>query len=83
MTRTCEHLGISKRTGKCLKYNASQATVVQQHLLTSNHQGDIDNFKVLGYARNDFELLTKESLIITKLDPSLNKQTDSFKLQLF
>ena len=83
LTRTCEHLGISKRTGKCLKYNAAQATVVQQHLLTSSHQGDIDNFKVLGYARNDFELLIKESLIISKLDPSLNKQTESFRLQLF
>ena len=83
MTRTCEHLGISKRTGKSLKYNASQATVVQQHLVTSTHLGNIDNFKVIGYARNDFELLIKESLIISKLDPSLNKQVESFRLQLF
>ena len=83
MTRTCEHLGISKRTGKGLKYNASNATVVQQHLVNLNHQGSIDNFKVLGYAKNDFELLIKESLLITKLNPTLNKQVDCFKLQLF
>ena len=81
--RMCEHLGISSKTGKKLKYNASQATIVRQHLETCKHQGDFDNFKGLGFANNDFELLIKESLLITKLRPTLNKQTDSFKLVLF
>ena len=83
MIRTCEHLGVSKRTGKNLKYNASNATVVQQHLITNNHTGNFNNFDVIGYAKNDFQLLVKEALLIHKLNPSLNRQLDSFKLQLF
>ena len=83
MIRTCEHLGISKRTGKTLKYNASNATVVKQHLVTNNHTGSFNSFDVIGYAKNDFQLLIKESLLINKLSPSLNRQLDSFKMQLF
>ena len=81
--RMCEHLGISSKTGKNLKYNVSQATEVRKHLETHKHEGDFDNFKILGFAKNDFELLIKESLLITKLRPTLNKQNDSFKLLLF
>ena len=76
----CEHLGISNKTGKALKYNHNNATVVKQHLVESNHQGD---FEVIGRAKTDYQLLIKESLLITRLDPSLNKQIDSYKLQLF
>ena len=69
----CEHMGISHLTGKNLKYNNTQATNVRQHIHDLNHIGNFDNFKPLGYARNDFELLIKESLLITKLKPTLNK----------
>ena len=81
--RLCEHLGISNKTGKALKYNHNNATVVKQHLVESNHQGDFSNFEVIGRAKTDYQLLIKESLLITRLDPSLNKQIDSYKLQLF
>ena len=81
--RMCEHLGISSKTGKHLKYNESGATEVRKHSETLKHEGDFDNFKILGFARNDFELLIKESLLISKLRPTLNKQNDSFKLKLF
>ena len=81
--RMCEHLGISHLTGKNLKYNNKQVTNVRQHIHDMNHIGTFDNFKPLGYARNDFELLIKESLLITKLKPTLNKQIDKFKLELF
>ena len=56
---------------------------MRQHIHDINHIGTFDNFKPLGYARNDFELLIKESLLITKLKPTLNKQIDKFKLELF
>ena len=81
--RMCEHLGISSKTGKNLKYNSSQATVVREHLETLGHVGEFDCFKILGFAKNDFELLIKESLVITKMRPTLNRQCDSFKLLLF
>ena len=81
--RLCEHLGISNKTGKALKYNPNNATVVKQHLVESNHQGDFSNFEVIGRAKTDYQLLIKESLLIARLNPSLNKQIDSYKLQLF
>ena len=81
--RKCEHLGISPKTGNIRKYNATHATIVRQHIVNSKHHCDFDNFTVLGYANNDFELLIKESLLITKMRPSLNKQVDNFKLLLF
>ena len=79
----CEHLGISHLTGAGRKYVESLATKVRLHVEKSKHRGNFDDFKILGYTRNDFELLIKESLLITKLKPTLNKQTDNFKLELF
>ena len=81
--RMCEHLGLSHKTGKNLKYSEAHATVVRSHLEVTKHICDFDSFKIIGHARNDFELLIKESLLINKLKPSLNKQVDSFKLALF
>ena len=81
--RMCEHLGVSSKTGKKLKYNDSQASEVRKHLEAFKHEGDFDDFKILGFAKNDFELLIKETLVISKLRPTLNKQNDSFKLKLF
>ena len=81
--RMCEHLGTSYKTGKELKWNEANSTVVRNHLKNERHNGDFNNFKIVGFARNDFELLIKESLLINKLKPCLNKQVDSFQLLLF
>ena len=79
----CEHLGISHRTGKNLKYNSLSATAIRTHLEKTGHVGLYDNFQILSSAKNDFECLVKESLLIKKFDPELNKQIKSFKLELF
>lgn len=81
--RMCEHLGISHLTGKKLKYNYSNATAVREHIEKSGHIGNFDDFNILNSARNDFECLIKESLLIKKFDPELNKQIKSFQLELF
>jgi len=81
--RMCEHLGLSYITGKPRKYNAQTTTAVREHLRTSQHIADFDNFKILGNAKNDFRLQIKESLLIGKDQPLLNKQVKRFKLSLF
>jgi len=81
--RMCEHLGTSYKTGKELKWNEANSTVVRNHLKNEKHNCDFNNFKIVGFTRNDFELLIKESLLINKLKPCLNKQVDSFQLLLF
>ena len=81
--RACEHLGIGCKTGKTHKYNASNATVVRQHLYNTKHTSDIKSFKILSSAKNDFQLLLKESLLIASLTPQLNKQVKSYQLELF
>ena len=74
----CKHLGISHITGNNLKYNASHAKIVRQYPRNLKHDRHFDNFKILGFA-NNFELLIKESLIVTKFIPTLNIQIHNFR----
>ena len=83
MVRISEHLGISYKTGKATKYNDKQTTAVREHLRLCEHTSDVTNFKVLNHGSTDFELLIKESLLVGKEQPQLNKQVKSFKLSLF
>ena len=76
--RMCEHLGISHITGKPRKYNAKQTTAVKEHIRDSGHKGKPDDFKIISNAVTNFELLIKESLLIQKHNPKLNKQVKSF-----
>ena len=81
--RMCEHLGISYKTGKPMKYNPNSTTAVKEHLRESGHINNFDNFEILSFAKNDFECLIKESALIRKFKPKLNKQVKEFKLKLF
>ena len=83
LVRMSEHLGISYKTGKPRKYNNLQTTAVREHLRLCKHESDVNNFKIVSYANTDFELLIKESLLVTKEQPELNKQIKSFQLSLF
>ena len=48
-----------------------------QHHIQEGHEMDFDNVKILDRASNDLKLQYKEMLYIRKLNPSLNKQTNS------
>ena len=48
--RMCEHLGISYKTGKKLKYSEAHSTVVQNHIENKKHNCDFDCFKIVVYA---------------------------------
>ena len=81
MVRASEHMGVSALTGKVS--NLQQSTAVRDHLLFCFHQVSVDDFSILTMARNNFELELKESLLIHKDKPSLNKTTTSAPLYLF
>ena len=80
-TRAEEHMGIPNLTGKCLKFIKQSA--VSDHLLECNCSIDFDHFNILASDANRFRLLIKESLLIKRDQPRLNKTIKSLPLKLF
>ena len=80
-TRAAEHMGISNLTGKRLK--CVKQSAVSDHLLECNCSIDFDHFDILASDANKFRLLIKESLLIKRDQPQLNKTIKSFPLKRF
>ena len=80
-TRAAEHMRISNLTGKCLK--PVKQSAVSDHLLEYNCSIDFDHFDILASDANRFRLLIKESLVIKRDQPQLNKTIKSFPLKRF
>ena len=80
-TRAAEHMDISNLTGKRLK--CVKQSAVFDHLLECNCSIDFDHFDILASDANKFRLLIKESLLIKRDQPLLNKTIKSFPLKLF
>ena len=80
-TRAAEHMGISNLTGKHLKCVKHPA--VSDHLLECNCSTDFDHFDILASDANKSILLIKESLLIKRNQPQLNKTIKSFPLKPF
>ena len=78
--RSSEHIGISNLTGKRLECKPS---AVSDHLLLNNHDSDFNDFTILCRDNNGFRLLLKESILISRGSPALNKSTASIPLLLF
>ena len=74
-------MGVSNPTGKRLK-NMKDSTVLD-HLLQCNCTIDFDHFDVLATDASKFSLLVKESLLIKRDNPALNRTAKSFPLELF
>ena len=79
-TRTSEHMGTSNLTGKRIK-NA-KGSAISNHLLQCDSPIAFDNFGVLAPDSNKFKLLIKESLLVKRDKPVLNRTTKSFPLDL-
>ena len=79
--RAPEHMGISNLTGKRLK--SVKQSAVFDHLLECNCSIDFDHFDVLASDANKFRLLIKESLLMKRDEPQLNKTIKSFPVKLF
>ena len=80
--RTSEYMGVSVFTGKLT--NSQQSPVVHDHQLVCLHRSILDDFSsILATARSNFELELKESLLIHRGKPSLNKNVTSAPLYVF
>ena len=78
--RAGEHISTSPLTGKRV-YNKKSS--IKDHCLLSGHVCSFDDFTVLNYESHKFKRLIKESLLVAKDKPLLNKQVKSLKLELF
>ena len=74
-------MGISNLTGKRLKIVKQSA--ISGHLLQCNYTINFDHFDILAAESNKFKLLLKESLLIKRDKPILNRTIKSFPLELF
>ena len=79
--RWCQHLGISCFTGSPVVTSSDSA--ILDHLKKRKCNSDLNNFRVLTKESDSNKRLIKESILIKFYDYDLNKQVNSFKLELF
>ena len=77
--RASEHLGITPLTSKVVK--TPKKSIFD--MLLDGHKASFDNFSILLKESNPFKLQLKESLLISRDKPILNKNIYSFPLELF
>ena len=78
--RIGEHIGISPLTRKQVKPKNSS---IADHLLLCNHSASYGDFSILTLDNSKFLLELKESLLILRDKPSLNRNITSAPLYLF
>ena len=76
-----EHMGISGYTGKPL--SKPPFSSIREHHQSSGHPISPDDFSILSSCSSSFELLSRESLLISKLKPSLIASLSSVPLTLY
>ena len=76
--RSGEYIGVSPLTGK--KVKPINNSSVCDHLLHSNYLPSFDNFSIMAQENNKFLLEIKESLLIVRVKPSLNRNISSTSL---
>ena len=87
--KTCRHLSVRVGyhssalpvTGKKSKSKKSMA--VKDHMFFCDHIVSIDDFKILATSYSVFHVKVKESLLILRDEPILNKNRTSLPLYLF
>ena len=79
--RSGEHIGVSPLTGK--KVKPSNSSAISDHLFHCNLLHSFDNFSILAHENKNYLLEIKESLIIMRDKPSLNRNINSAPLYLF
>ena len=78
--RSSEQIGISHLIGKRVECKPS---AISDEFLLHNHDNNFNDFIVLCRDINGFRLLIKESILISRAFPVLNKKTASIPLLLF
>ena len=78
--RSREHIGISPLTFRKVKPSIESA--IRDHLLNCNNIASFDEFTILAYGHHKYILKLKESLLIKRARPVLNKNISPAKLFL-
>ena len=82
--RFCEHASISDRTGIPLKQTLVNASSIKIHALTEQHPVNPElDFKILSRGGTREILDIKESIMINRMNPSLNDRSTSTPLFLY
>ena len=71
--RASEHLGMTHLTGKNLKMSA-----IFDHILLKGHDASFEDFAILLKGKQKFKLHLKESLLIKRDEPELNRNIYSY-----
>ena len=79
--RASEHLDITPLAGKFVE--TLKKSAIFDHMLLDGRKASFDNFSILLKESNPFQLQLKESLLISREKPILNKNIYSFPLELF
>ena len=79
--RSGEHIGVSPLTGK--KVKPSNNSAICDHLLHCNSVLSFENFSDLAHENKKYLLEIKESLLIMRDKPTLNRNINSAPLYLF
>ena len=79
--RSGEHIVISPLTFKKVQLSAESS--IRDHLLFCNHDPSFDDFSIMAQGTNNFLLEIKESLLINRDKPILNKSISYAPLFLF
>ena len=82
--RFCEHAGLSPLTGKAYKQTLVNASSIKEHMIKENHPIDHKkDFKILSRGGTRDILDIKESIMIGRLNPTLNERESSAPLFLY
>ena len=76
-----EHSGVSPLIRK--KSKAKANTAIKDHMLLFNHIVSLKDFKILASSNSEFHPKVKESLLIVRDKPELNRNEKSLPLYLF
>ena len=79
-TRVSEHMGLTPITGQ--PSSSPVMSIIFSYFNTTGHSANFDDFKIPSSCSYTCELLIHESLLISKLKPSLNVQGSSIPLNL-
>ena len=79
--RVGKHTGVSPLTEE--KFKSKKCAAVKDHMLFCDHIVSIDDFKILATSYSDFHAKVKESILISRDEPILNKNGTSLPLYLF
>ena len=84
-TRISEHTRVSPLTGKKRATTLFPTSSIQAHTCQTNYTISPNDFSIISSCRSssNFELLIRESLLISKYKPSLNENISSIPLSLF